>query len=736
MGIGKIFGFLKKGAKAASKSKGKDAGGIEWPDGIRVGLYGHANSGKTVYYTVLNEECKIAKDLQISVTDNATSGEFLANYRAIWGLGVTSDVGTMVDQRGEQRFPDPTASGKVLQFNAILDRSKKVSVVSYDYPGDAISISERTDLTETVTDFMGGADGLLFFFDPKTLQAELQTQAHVASFVAMLERLAPLKARLPIPIALVITKSDLLDGFSGDNQVVLVPGDLEHILAEDFERFLDEVLSSNQIASNPAWAGSVRNILVKLREFLKVVVGRTLDFQIFFVSATGTTPEKIGTDVGRSIYKPPQRITPVGVKEPFYWLLNTVLRNRRISVFRKISKYAAMLSIIWIIVFSVPFLWHFSYLLPKATDVEESVIEQYDGNVFSSSVDDRRRIKNAYDRYERSWTVKWFFPRFIPPADRVQAFYSKFNTQEALAQLDRVINRMASVVQDSTLWPKLNPSDSSIHLDTEHEQILADLESYHSGDESSPLYARSDRALEYWKLLERFVANRADTAAYNAIVEQTRFNERTYGRDLSAAEKTLAQALVTNLKVKTERKVQQEVAQRAGVELGDLIKRINSNERASYRLGEAVTELRRLRSQLDPGVDAESIRAIDRYLSEADKWNRRRVFEYKVETIPGQGHLHIEVTSGGKDATWSDQSQILQGWEYSLSWKVGDDVHIAIDTLGAPEMWGKSASDKKIMTGRYSLFNLDGEISFDNIGKTVTIRFNPPLNSMLPELRK
>ncbi|MDX9857492.1 MAG: GTPase domain-containing protein [candidate division Zixibacteria bacterium] len=734
MGFAQVFKIFKKGAKAASKPKGKDAGGsaIAWPAGIRVGVYGHANAGKTVYFTVLNEECKIAKDLQISVTDNATSGEFLANFRSIWGLGVTSDVGTMVDQRGEQRFPDPTASGKILQFNTILDRSKKVSVVSYDYPGNSVSISERTDITDKVLDFMTGADGLLFFFDPKTLQAELQTQAHVASFVAQLERLAPLSSRLPIPIGLVITKADLLDGFTGDNQVVLVPPEMEHVLAEDFERFLDVVLSSNRIAGNPAWAGSVRNVLVKLREFLKVVVGRTLDFQVFFVSSTGRPPQKIGTDVGRSIYKPPERITPTGVKEPFYWLMNAVVRNRKISAFRKVARYAAVLSVIWMVVFSIPFLWHFLYLLPKAADTEQAVIEQYGGNVLNTSQEDRRRITSAYDRYEQSWTVKWLFPRFIPPTDRIQTFYARFNLAEAVAQLDRVIGRFSAVVSDSTLWPKLNPADNTLIMTDEHNAVLADLEAFHQGDEKSELYMRSDRTLQYWDIFTRFIANRADTAAYAVIVEQVQLNERTFARDLSRAEQALGQALLSSLKVTTERKVKQAVAQRAGVELDDLIEKINGNPSPAYRLGDAVTELKRLRSQLDPGVDAASVRAIDKYLNEADQWNKRRKFFFKAETIPGQGHLHVEVTAGGRDASWADQSQILQGFEYSLEWKIGDDIHIALDTLGAPEMWGRAASDKKILTGKYALFSMEGEVTFDNLGKTVTIRFTPSAKDRMP----
>ncbi|MCX6826024.1 MAG: hypothetical protein NTV06_01965, partial [candidate division Zixibacteria bacterium] len=129
----KILKVFKFGSKQVSKHQGKKVeGGYSWPAGLRIGIYGHANCGKTVYFTVLNEECKISKDLQISVTDNATAAEFLSNYRSIWGLGTATDAGTVVDLRGEKKFPEPTAADKLLLFTAILDRKKKIPVVAYD----------------------------------------------------------------------------------------------------------------------------------------------------------------------------------------------------------------------------------------------------------------------------------------------------------------------------------------------------------------------------------------------------------------------------------------------------------------------------------------------------------------------------------------------------------------------------------------------------------------------------
>jgi hypothetical protein len=739
VGFAKLLRVFKKGSKAASGAKGKGkkpSDGFDWPSGLRIGVYGHANSGKTVYFTVLNEESKIAKNLQISVTDNATAGQFLTNYRAIWGLGTSTDVGTVVDLRGERKFPDPTKTDRVLQFNAIVDRSKKLSIVTYDYPGHSVSISNPDDLRDKVVDFMTGCDGILFFFDPKTLQAELQTQAHVASFVNMLELLAPLSARVPIPIALVVTKADILDGFTDENQVVLISAEDEHLLSEDFELFLEKVLSNSRISSNPAWAGSVRNILVKLREFLKVVVGRTLDFQVFFVSNTGQTPEKIGTDVGRSVYKPPEKISPTGVKEPFYWLLKSIVRNRKISRLRSVAKYVAILTVIWLVVFSAPFLFHFKYLLPKATDAEGNIMEAYDGNIVNTTDDERTKIISAYSKYERSWTVKWLFPKFLAPSGRIRAEYGAFNLSGAISRLEQTIGRFQSIVEDSTLWPKLNPSDTTIIENDEHKALVADLEGFHQGEAGSELFARSERVLRYWELFAAYIAGRADSSALSAITEQVQFDARTFGKDISKAEEALGRALLNNLKARTEKKVKKEVAIKAAAQLDDKFAEINSNSSPAYRLGEAVTELKKLKAQLDPSVDAANIRAINRYLETAEEFTKKRKYTFKVESIPGDGHLHVEVVSPGQDPTWSKQSQTVQGFEYGVEWKVGDHIHIALDTLNAPENWGKTSSDKKILTEKYSMFNMDGEISFDNLRQKVVIRFIPPLVERLPELKK
>jgi hypothetical protein len=728
MKFGKVFKVFKKGAKAAAKHKGKKgAEPVRWPGGTRIGIFGHANAGKTVYMTVLNEECKISKNLQISVTDNATAGEFLSNYRSIWGLGTADSAGTVVDFQGEKKFPDATDKDKLFQFNAIIDRGKKLSVVAYDYNGKAVSISTRDEAADKVIDFMSGCDGILFFYDPKMLGAELESQAHVASFVNMLEYLAPLGSRLPIPLAIVVTKADV----SGDDQVTLVnPGD-EYIVAEDFELFLERILSSPKIAGNPAWSGSVRNVLVKMKDFLRVVLGRTLDFQLFFISATGQTPEKIGTEVGRSIYTPPAKMQPIGVKEPFYWLLNSIIRNKRISRFRTIAKYVTVLSLIWVILFSIPPLIHFKYLYPKPARVESSVIESSGGSIYSLSDKGQRTITSAYRKYEQSVIVKWFFEDFIPPSLQIREGYEKDMLSRAKKDLNMRIADMAAIVIDTTKWPGVNPSDTTLILDSTHEKIISGIDRYHTGDdEASILFIRSGRALVLWDLFTKGVLHPNDTAVWRTIQDQVESDRKRY-KDLSSDEKDLMNTL-TDRKIKKEKV---KVAKEAAVQLDDLIATINENSSPSYRLKKAVDTLKKIKGLVDKG----SLKKINKYISEANKFRNPQTFEYTIENIPGDWHLHIDVTGKGEDPSWSDEEQKLGNikLKYTLQWKVGDIIHIALDSLhtAGTEAWGKNSKDKKSLKGKYSIFDMEKGITFDNTGVKVNFSFTENLTEKLPELK-
>jgi hypothetical protein len=731
--LGKLLGFGKKGYKAASKRKGGKAAEVSWPPGIRVGVFGHTNVGKTVYFTVLNEECKIAKDLQISVTDNATAGEFLANYRSIWGLDTAAETGTVVDRRGEKKFPEPTVKDKYLQFTAILDRRKKIPVVAFDYNGQAVSISERSEQADKVLEFLTACHGILFFFDPKIMGAELEIQARASAFVNLLERIASLKSRIPIPIGLVVTKADTLPGFTGEGQTVLINPEDEQFIADDFDIFLEKVLNSAKIAADSTWAASVRKVLVKLREFLRIVMGRTLNFQIFFISSTGNAPAKIGADIGRSVYAPPDKINPAGVKEPLYWLLNGIRRNRRLNAFRKVAKFAALISIIWILLYSLPFLYHFGLKMPTPINTEDRILHTVDNNHLLTSDNQRIEIRRAYKRYKESWLVRKVFPGYMSAANRMEEIYENFDIGKAIKKLDRLIRDFKGIVADSALWPRLNPGKDSLIYTERHTKLIDELEGLHVGEETSTLYTRSDRTLMLWNLFTQYLKSRNDTSAAVAIQEQVNFDQDN-APNYSDGEESLGKALISAAEIKKKKVVKIDDSQKGLAEYDDIKRRINDSSEPAFILGKAVRELKSIKSRLIEGQHDEQIGAINEFLNEVKKWDRRQEFMLRVETVPDDGHLHIEITEDGKDPSWSNQTQMYEGDTMDIKWKINDDIHIAFDERGYCQ-WGQQPTDKIVLRDKYGLFELEEPLTFPSTGKTITISIKDGLKDRLPKMR-
>ncbi len=741
MQLAKLLKFGKKGAKMAPKRGAKKADtGFSWPPGLRIGVYGHSNSGKSTYFTVLNEDCKrISSDLQISVTDNVTAGEFLANYRKIWGFGTHEGPGTRVDLKEERSFPDRTSADKVLQFTVIVDRDKKLPVVTYDYPGDAVSISKSNEYSDKVADFMLQCDGILFFFDPKTLSAELECQAHVASFVNMLEQLAPLSKRLPIPVALVVTKSDTLPGFKGEVQVKLIGAEDEPTISEDYDFFVQRVLSSDKVARNPEWSQSVRDLLVKLSEFIKVAVGRTLDFQIFFSSNTGEKPEKIGAEVGRSIYKPPEKLNPLGVREPFYWMLNAIIRNRRLGTMRKITKYVAVLSLIWILLFSGLYALHFSLQLKWATSVEDKFLDQHNDNPALTTESERKEIKRAYESYRNRWLPRMMFQEYRAKAIELVNLYQDLpvNTSQ-FGELESTLNSFAGIVSTPSRWPVFQPGDTELVETGQFATLANRLRSFATGDSTSVLYQRAKRALEYWKLFKQCVKNKDDRSKWNVLAEQVKYDETSYGLDFSPQEN----ALVNSLKeaIAGSQKTQVETADPGLIvsEFEAMAQEINGNPDPTFRLDDAVSRLRRFKSRLNSSEYRDYVAAIDNYISDAKWFDRERTYTYKLVTCPPDVHLHVDVAPSGQEPSWSVEEQIWPGDNHTLTWKPGADIYIAYHEphLSGDESWGKSAIETRVLDNKYSLFDMDGEVRFLNTGKTVTFGFADPIRDKLPKLEK
>ncbi len=735
MKLAKIFKLGQKGAKKVKRSKGAAAPAAAWPEGTRVGVFGHENSGKTVYFTALYTQSKTTKNFHISVRDNATANEFFRNDMAIKGVDVDSGgTGTIAAKSVPKRFPDHTVKDVLLQFTAILDGGAKIPVVTYDYNGKNASISERSDEAENIRSFMADADGLLFFFDPKILGADPEVQARVSSFVNVLELVASIKSRLPIPVGLVITKADTLPGYSGEDTTILIRPEDEQVIAEDYEKFLERVLGFESLSSDREWASSVRNILVKLREFIRVVVGRTLDFQIFFVSGTGNKPEKIGAEVGRSIYAPPDKVNPCGVTVPFHWMLASIVRSRRLNILRRIAGFVVAISVAWIVLYSLPFMIHFGGLLRSPIGIEKKALKEAGGSRLLMTPTQNADVSNAYDRYGRRWLVKRMFPEYQTQAGYLEDLYGGIGASTAGGRLDAIIVQLAGIVADERSWPIYESAKDKVKIEESTKRLLDELKDMSSKDEEASA-KRAGRALTLWDLFVKYLKNRSDAAISQAIWDQV----DAYSRD--AEYNQSEQKLGNDLRsvVGAGSAPAGSSLQDANTSLGayeELKGRINAKDAdPAFVLGEAADELVALKSRLVPGVHNAQISAINAFIAETQRYRQKRLYTCVPKSIPDMGHLHIEVTESGESPKWSNTTQVFEGDPITLEWKQGDDVYIAFDELKHKCNWGKQPSGLAVFEDDYAIFEAEGDVVFRNIGKTVTIGFKGGLRENLPKLK-
>ena len=736
MKIAKVFKLGQKGAKRIRKAKGGAAPPPAWPEGTKVGVFGHENSGKTVFFTALYTQSKTTNNFHISVRDNATANEFFRNDMAIKGVDVDSGgTGTIAAKSVPKRFPEHTVKDVLLQFTAILDGGTKIPVVTYDYNGKAASISEHSDEAEKIRSFMADADGLLFFFDPKILGADPEVQARVSSFVNALELIVSLKSRLPIPVALVITKADTLPGYRGEETTILIKPKDEQVIAEDYETFLEKVLGFESMSNDREWASSVRNILVKLREFIRVVVGRTLDFQIFFVSSTGNKPEKIGAEVGRSIYAPPEKVNPCGVTVPFHWILNSIVRSRRLNALRRIAGFVVAASIVWIVLYSLPFALHFGHLLRSPLRTESKALKEAGGDHRLMSAAQNEDIFNAYRRYGSRWLVKKMFPEYQVQAGHMKDLYGGLGMSSAAGRLDAILVQLAGLIADEKSRPVYDRAKKTVKVDEGTKRLLGELRDIHSGDENEATYKRAGRALFLWGLYEQYLMNTSDAAIPTSIWEQIATDAKS--PDYSEAERKYDAALMNIVGKASPQSVP--TLQEVNANLGeyDALKNEINGEDASpeFVLGEAVTKLEAIRSSLVPGVHNAQLSAINAFLAEAKQWDKKRTYTFRLQSVPNDGHIHFEVTESGENPRWDKVgNQYMQGDKIDVEWQPGYEIHIAYDEAGAEERWGKSSSDMIVLRDKYSLFQMDGPVTLLK-GTRIQFSYKGGLKQQLPKLK-
>jgi hypothetical protein len=229
------------------------------------------------------------------------------------------------------------------------------------------------------------------------------------------------------------------------------------------------------------------------------------------------------------------------------------------------------------------------------------------------------------------------------------------------------------------------------------------------------------------------ISNPGDPGILDAIDEQVTFNDNN-APNYNEKEKQLGHALlnITSVEVATPDRPSPGSARTVLNEYNQVKERVNGSDDPAYVLDEAVKKLEAIKGQLRKGVHDEQISSINSFIKKVNKFKKRQSYTCILQTVPDFGHLHIETTGSGGTPSWSKETQLLEGDEEKFKWKIDDDIHIAIDELQHPCNWGNQPSDRIVLQGKFALFEMQGDITFSNIDKTVTISFKPKLT--LPKL--
>ncbi|MCC6961823.1 MAG: hypothetical protein IT585_01080 [candidate division Zixibacteria bacterium] len=390
--IKKAFGIFKKASAVPPPAKG--AADIPFqPDDNVVLVFGHSNAGKTVYFSVLYELLKGNPEYKLSPLDNETAAALIENYNLMRGKQIKIKEGRQVEIEGERKFPTMTSETRVLKFGLDMSIRKGIKFYTVDYKGETLSIAEPGGLRKQFARFFPYARAALFFIDASVLDTDVLLREQIAAFQTIINDLrdcAPKK----VPIGIVITKADFLEGFSPSNPVELIPANAAVHKGKSVSAFIKGLATVNQRRFGEVWARSCERVTRTLANLIDSMTSYNLDFQFFFVTATGGLEK-----VAAGAVQPPREITPSGVPDPLVWSFNRILFNKRKQFWWRITKWVIGLSIVWMALYSAFNLYHVAFIyddqLKRAEDGYNKAfisgpqpIDQATANIIKSKFDD------------------------------------------------------------------------------------------------------------------------------------------------------------------------------------------------------------------------------------------------------------------------------------------------------------------------------------------------------------
>lgn len=315
----------------------------------RIAVLGHTGSGKTVFYAMLYDTLRDHADMQLTAADADTARELDTILRQMKGLREErDDRGEFVVASAPRRFPPGTKDVVDFRFQATVRGRESFPFQAKEYQGELLDLNNLSQIEDYVRDFFRKADCILFLIEPSSYRSEVKREARLSAFNILLQKTVGWRVKTNIPVALVISKADTLDGFHDPSQVALIPDRLRFARLGTFERLRDVVLNEPGVASEPAWRASVAEALDRLRGFIRHLLAHTREFQIFFVSSVGSV-ETIINEFGSEETIPPAELRPIGLEQPFLWYVQQAGKRSTLRRSRQALKWMSGVAAVWLL---------------------------------------------------------------------------------------------------------------------------------------------------------------------------------------------------------------------------------------------------------------------------------------------------------------------------------------------------------------------------------------------------
>jgi len=406
----RILALFKKLKAKRKKKKAGEKEAPRAPEVNKIAVFGHTNVGKTVFFVMAHEATRDDLRFRLDTRDDQTASELLSNLKMLRGLEASVVEGARAEKRVERRFPPPTSETKALSFVAVLNQRKRFDFTSLDYRGEIASIDEQPELKEDLINFCVESDCILFFLEPDVIFSELHRMNQLASFKSLLQLVVNGRRSLSVPVGLVVTKADLLEGFEDEPHTVLITRRYEYAKSKRYDEFVERLLDQPHIKGSERWRRDLRRVLEHLQDFFETLSGLSLDYQVFFVSAIGSKPPEKLDEKGASIHVPPRRLKPIGVKEPFKWAVTRAMVQKKIRAWRKVTRWVFWLAFLWCLFFSIPNLLNIGFWYPDIFEVEEEITGSgYRHDLSKLSDQTLPDFKRRYEKYAGKIFVSAFF---------------------------------------------------------------------------------------------------------------------------------------------------------------------------------------------------------------------------------------------------------------------------------------------------------------------------------------